>query len=90
MIVRDDLTRFSWLFFLKHESDAAEEFEKFLASVRSHVEVGIVLFGRRGRFWSEGMERACVRNRIKQEPRSVDSPQNKDTAEGVLSLIGTT
>ena len=35
MIVKDDFTRYSWVYFLERKSDAAEAFRKFLADVRA-------------------------------------------------------
>ena len=35
MIVRDDCTRRTWMYFLTHKSDAASTFRSFLASVRA-------------------------------------------------------
>ena len=34
MIVRDDFSRYAWVYFISHKSDAAEAFEKFLADLR--------------------------------------------------------
>ena len=89
MIVRDDLTRFTWLFFLKHKSDAADKFEEFLASVRDHGEVEIVRSDDGGEFTGQAFKRVCTRHRIKQEFTSADSPQFNGTAERTLGLIGT-
>ena len=35
LIVRDDCTRFTRVYFLRHKSDAASAFESFLAEVRA-------------------------------------------------------
>ena len=35
MAVKDDFTRYSWVYFLERESDAADAFRKFLADVRA-------------------------------------------------------
>ena len=34
MIVKDDFTRYAWVYFLERKSDAADAFRKFLADVR--------------------------------------------------------
>ena len=35
MMVKDDFTRYSWVYFLERKSDAAEAFRKFLEDVRA-------------------------------------------------------
>ena len=35
MLVKDDFTRYSWVYFLERMSDAADAFRKFLAYVRA-------------------------------------------------------
>ena len=35
MIVKDDFSRYSWVYFLERKSDAAEAFRKFLEDVRA-------------------------------------------------------
>ena len=35
MIVRDDYSRFAWMYFVPHKSDAADAFAKFLATLKS-------------------------------------------------------
>ena len=34
MTVKDDFTRYAWVYFLERKSDAADAFRKFLADVR--------------------------------------------------------
>ena len=35
MLVKDDFSRYAWVYFMKHNSDAADAFRKFLANVRA-------------------------------------------------------
>ena len=35
MIVKDDFTRYSWIYFLERKSDAADAFRVFLSVVRA-------------------------------------------------------
>ena len=35
MLVKDDFSRYAWVYFLKHKSDAVDAFRKFLADVRA-------------------------------------------------------
>ena len=35
LIVRDDLSRYTWVYFMRPKSDAAELFEQFLADTRA-------------------------------------------------------
>lgn len=41
LIVRDDLTRFIWIYFPKNKSEAPEKFEEFLPDARDHEKVEI-------------------------------------------------
>ena len=34
MIIRDDFSRYAWLYFISHKSDAAEAFKQFWADLR--------------------------------------------------------
>ena len=35
LIVRDDFSRYTWVYFMRHKSDATELFEQFLADSRA-------------------------------------------------------
>ena len=35
LIVRDDVSRYTWVYFMRHKSDAAEMFEEFLVDTRA-------------------------------------------------------
>ena len=35
LIVRDDFSRYTWVYFMRHKSDAAEMFKQFLADARA-------------------------------------------------------
>ena len=34
MIIRDDYSRYAWMYFISHKSDAADAFAKFLSDLR--------------------------------------------------------
>ena len=34
MIIRDDFSRYAWLYFISHKSDAAEAFKQLMADLR--------------------------------------------------------
>ena len=34
MIIKDDYSRYTWMYFISHESDAADTFAKFLSDLR--------------------------------------------------------
>ena len=53
MIIRDDLSRYAWLYFISHKSDATEAFKQFLADLRVEgipSEVVVVRSGNDGEF----------------------------------------
>lgn len=90
MIVRDDLSRFTWLFFLEYKSDASKNFEDSLVSVRSnHEEVTLVRSDDGCESTQQALKRVCARYRINENLMSADSPQYNGRAERTLRLIGT-
>ena len=34
MIIKDDYSRYTWMYFISHKSDAADKFAKFLSDLR--------------------------------------------------------
>ena len=90
MIVRDDCTRRTWMYFLKHKSDAASAFRSFLASVRADGKpslVEIVRSDNGGEFFRGEFESLCNELLIKQEFTPAYSPQYNGVAERGLGII---
>ena len=90
MLVKDDFSRYAWVYFVKHKSDIAGAFWKVLADVRadgvpSKVEIvrsdnGWELFG--GEF-----EEVCKQFCIKLEFTNADSPKQSGVVERALGII---
>ena len=62
MLVKDDFSRYAWVYFLKHKSDAADAFRKFLADVRAGgvpSKVEIVRSDNGGEFFGGSLERCA-------------------------------
>ena len=90
LIIRDCFTRFTWLFFLKHKSEAAESFERFLGLVREHGSVMKVRSDEGGEFTGKAFRSVCTRHQIKQELTTADSPRYNGVAERALGIIEAT
>ena len=89
-IVRDDSTRFTRVYFLRHKSDAASAFESFLAEVRADGTPSAVMAVRsdNGReFFRGAFGKLCRKRGIKQEFTPADSPKYNGVAERALGLI---
>ena len=59
LTVRDGFSRYTWVFFMRHKSDAAELFEQFLADSRADGVPSTVVIVRSdggGEFRGEGLE----------------------------------
>ena len=70
LIVRDDFSRYTWVYFMRHKSDAAEMFEQFLVETRAHgvpSKVVIVRSDGGGKFRGGKVEDLCGSRGIKQE-----------------------
>ena len=90
VIVRDDCTRFTRVYFLRHKSDAASAFESFLAEVRADGTPCAVMAVRsdNGRaFFGGAFGGLCRKRGIKQEFTPADSPKYNGVAERALGLI---
>ena len=87
MIIRDDLTRYTWVYFLKQKSEAAETFEQFLSDVRDLGEVETVRSDDGGEFTSKAFVQVCSRHRIKRELTTADSAAYNGVAERALGHI---
>ena len=90
LIVRDDCTRFTRVYFLRHKSDVAGAFESFLAEVRADGTPSAVVTVRsdNGReFFGGDFGELCRKRGIKQALTPVDSPKYNGVAERALGLI---
>ena len=90
MIVKDDYTRRTWIYFLRHKSDAAMAFKRFLADVRADgfpSEVQIVRSDNGGEFFGKAFRSVCDELLIKQEFTPAQSPQFNGVAERGLGII---
>ena len=88
--MRDDCTRFTRVYFLRHKSDAASAFESFLAEVRADGTPSAVMAVRsdNGReFFGGAFGELCRKRGIKQEFTPADSPKYNGVAERALGLI---
>ncbi|CAB1099462.1 unnamed protein product [Ectocarpus sp. CCAP 1310/34] len=89
LISRDDFSRWTRVFFLKHKSDAAVGFEKFLGDDRTKgvpCEVYIAGTSGGGKFQGQFAE-VCRRHGIKQEFTPPHTPKYNGVAERALGLI---
>ena len=91
MIIRDDFSRYAWLYFISHKSDAAEAFKQFLADLRVEgipSEVVVVRSDNGGEFNQGEFGQLCRERNIKQEFTTADSPEyNNGVAERGLAMI---
>ena len=90
LIVRDDCTRFTRVYFLRHKSDAASAFESFLAEVRADGTPSAVVAVRSDNgkeFFGGSFGGLCRKRGIKQESIPADSPKYNGVAERALGLI---
>ena len=70
MIVKDDFTRYSWVYFLERKSNAPEAFRTFLADVRADgvpSEVEIVRSDNGGEFFGGDFGYVCRQYCIKHD-----------------------
>ena len=92
LIVRDDFSRYTWVYFMRHKSDAAEMFEQFVADTRADgvpSKVVIVRSDGAGELRGGKFGSLCRSRGIKQEFTTADSPQLNGVAERALALIET-
>ena len=79
MIARDDYSRFMWVYFMRHKSDAAEMFRHFLAdnrATRFPSDVEIVRSDDGGESLEGAFGALCRKYNITQEFASASSPQS--------------
>ena len=90
MIVKDDFTRYAWVYFLKQKSDTADAFKKFLVDVRADgvpSEVIIVRSDDGGEWYGGDFGSVCRHYCIKQEFTSAKCPELNGVAERALGII---
>ncbi|CAN0364711.1 unnamed protein product, partial [Scytosiphon promiscuus] len=90
MIVRDDCTRWTRVFFLRKMSGAATAFERYLAEVRADgtpSEVLAVRSDNGGQFFEGDFGSLCHSRGIKQEFTPAYSPQFNGVVERALGII---
>ncbi|CAB1116999.1 unnamed protein product [Ectocarpus sp. CCAP 1310/34] len=90
LIVKDDFTRWNRVYFLKHKSDAAEAFERYLAENRADgapSDVMVVRSDNGGEFFYGEFGRVCRKYCIKQEFSPAHSPEYNGVADRALDLI---
>ena len=92
LIVRDDFSRYTWVYCMRRKSNAAEMLEQFLADTREDgvpSKVVIVRTDGGGEFRGGTFGDLCRSRGIKQEFTTADSPQFNGVAERALGLIET-
>ena len=90
MIIRDDYSRYTWMYFISYKSDAADTFAKFLTDVRLEgipSEVVVIRSDDGGEFSEGKFGKLCRERNIKQEFTTGDSPEYNGVAERGFALI---
>ena len=93
LIVRDEFSRYTWVYFMRHKSDAAETFKQFLSDTRADSVPSQAVTVRSdggGEFCGGKFGDLCRSRWTKQEFTTADSPQFNGVAERALGLIETT
>ena len=85
MIIKDDCSRKSWLYFLKGKADSDQAFNRFLADVRADGFPSIVQIVRSdnggGEFFGDNFRTVCDKLLIKQELTPANSPKYNAIAD---------
>ena len=90
MVIRDDYSRYTWIYFISHKSDAGDTFAKFLSDLRLEgipLEVVVIKSDDGGEFSEGKFGKLCRERNIKQEFTTADSPEYTGVAERGLALI---
>ena len=91
MLVKNDLSRYAWMYFLQHKSEAADAFRKFLADARADgvpSKVEIARLDNRGKFYGGELgEKVCKQYCIQQEFKDANSPKQNAIVESALDNI---
>ena len=92
LIVREDFSRYMWVYFMSHKSDAGETFKQFLSDTRADgvpSQVVTVRSDGGGEFCAGEFGDLCRSRCINQEFTTADGPQFNRVAERALGLIET-
>ena len=92
LIVRDDFSRYTWVYFMRHKSDAPETFKQFLSDTCADgvpSQVVIVRSNGGGEFCGGNFVDLFRSRCIKEEFTTADNPQFNGVAERALGLIVT-
>ena len=88
--MKDDFSRYAWVYFLKHKSEAADAFRKFLADVRADgiaSKVEIVRSHIGGEIYGGVFGEVCKQYCIKQEFMNANSPNQNGVLGRALGII---
>ena len=87
MIVRDDYSRFTRVFFLRTKGEKATYFSKYLAEIAPR-KIEVVRSDGGGDFSKGALGALCTTEKIRQEFTTADSPQyNNGVAESQIAII---
>ena len=86
MIVRDDYSRFTRVFFLRAKDETTTYFSKYLAKIAPR-KVEAVRSDGGGEFSKGAFGALCTTEKIRQELTTVDSPQYNGVAERQIGII---
>ena len=92
LVVRDDISRYTCVYFMRHKSDATETFKQFLSDTRADGALSQVVTVRSdegGELCGGRFDDLCRSRCMKQEFTTADSPQFNEVAERALGLIET-
>ena len=84
MIIRDDYSRYTWMYVIPDKCDAADGFARFLSDVRVEgvpSEVVVVRLDDGGEFSEGKFGKLCRDRNIEQEFTTADSPEYNSVAE---------
>ena len=90
MIVKDDYSRYTWMYFISHKCDAADTFAKFSSDLRLEgipSKVVVIRSDDGGEFSEGKFGKLCRERNIKQEFTTADSPEYNGVAKRGLALI---
>ena len=91
MIIREDYSRYTWMYFISHKSNAADTCAKFLSDIRLEgipSEVVVIRSDDGGEFSEGNFGKLCRKRKIKQEcTTSADSHKYNGFAKQGLALI---
>ena len=90
MVVKDNVFRYAWVYFLKHTSEAVDAFRKVLADIRADgvpSKVEIVRSDDGGEFDCGEIGEVCKQYCIEQEFTNANRPKQNGVVERALGII---